>query len=101
MRKAETEPQERKRKVESLWSIFRIRHQKTCFILDLFYKWKAISRELYEYCTAECSVDRNLMAKWKKQGYKSLYYPRCIQTRNTNFGTNCICQWKWAGSLST
>lgn len=41
---AETEPHEGKRKVESLWPIFRIHHQKTRYIFDLFYKRKAISR---------------------------------------------------------
>ena len=40
----ETEPHEGKRKVESLWPIFRIHHQKTRYIFDLFYKRKAISR---------------------------------------------------------
>lgn len=53
MREAETEPHEGKRKVESLWPIFRIHHQKTRYIFDLFYKRKAISRELYEYCIKE------------------------------------------------
>lgn len=30
--------------MESLWPIFRIHHQKTRYIFDLFYKRKAISR---------------------------------------------------------
>lgn len=37
-------------------------------------------------------ADKNLIAKWKKQGYESLCCLRCIQTRDTNFGTNCICR---------
>nr|XP_054511998.1 protein BUD31 homolog isoform X1 [Pan troglodytes] len=89
---AETEPHEGKRKVESLWPIFRIHHQKTRYIFDLFYKRKAISRELYEYCIKEGYADKNLIAKWKKQGYENLCCLRCIQTRDTNFGTNCICR---------
>ncbi|XP_057646989.1 protein BUD31 homolog [Chionomys nivalis] len=92
MREAETEPHEGKRKVESLWPIFRIHHQKTRYIFDLFYKQKAISRELYEYCIKEGYADKNLIAKWKKQGYENLCCLRCIQTRDTNFGTNCVCR---------
>uniref|UniRef100_A0A2K5EX46 Protein BUD31 homolog n=1 Tax=Aotus nancymaae TaxID=37293 RepID=A0A2K5EX46_AOTNA len=28
----------------------------------------------------------------KKQGYENLCCLRCIQTRDTNFGTNCVCR---------
>ena len=38
-------------------------------------------------------ADGNLIAKWKKQGYENLCCLRCIQTRDTNFATNCICRW--------
>ncbi len=113
---AETEPHEGKRKVESLWPIFRLHHQRSRYIFDLFYKRKAISRgmvvgyslvafvsmrvvklwfsfaELYDYCIREGYADKNLIAKWKKQGYENLCCLRCIQTRDTNFGTNCICR---------
>lgn len=126
---AETEPHEGKRKVESLWPIFRLHHQRSRYIYDLFYKRKAISRgiyvfwcnsllfikdcpcfcsvrmwtwsshsfvclltELYDYCIKEGYADKNLIAKWKKQGYENLCCLRCIQTRDTNFGTNCICR---------
>lgn len=92
MREAETEPHEGKRKVESLWPIFRLHHQRSRYIFDLFYKRKAISRELYDYCIKEGYADKNLIAKWKKQGYENLCCLRCIQTRDTNFGTNCICR---------
>ena len=44
---AETDPHEGKRKVEGLWPIFRIHHQKSRYIFDLFYKRKAISRGMY------------------------------------------------------
>ena len=37
-------------------------------------------------------ADPSLIAKWKKQGYENLCCIRCIQTRDTNFGTNCICR---------
>nr|XP_048308431.1 protein BUD31 homolog [Myodes glareolus] len=92
MREDETEPHEGKRKVEYLWPIFKIHNQKTQSIFDLFYKRKAVSRELCEYGIKEGCEDKNLMAKWKKQGSKDLCCLRCIQTRNTNFGTNCICR---------
>ncbi|KAG0424444.1 hypothetical protein HPB47_028336 [Ixodes persulcatus] len=92
MRECETESHEGKRKVESLWPIFKIHHQKSRYVFDLFHKRKAISKELFEYCIKEGLADRNLMAKWKKQGYENLCCLRCIQTRDTNFGTNCICR---------
>ena len=50
MREAETESHEGKRKTETLWPIFKIHHQKARYIYDLFYRRKAISRELYEFC---------------------------------------------------
>lgn len=89
---AETEPHEGKRKQESLWPIFKIHHQKSRYIYDLFYRRKAISRELYQYCLDEKIADTNLIAKWKKIGYENLCCLRCIQTRDTNFATNCICR---------
>lgn len=89
---AETESHEGKRKQESLWPIFKIHHQKSRYIYDLFYRRKAISRELYDFCLNENIADKNLIAKWKKAGYENLCCLRCIQTRDTNFGTNCICR---------
>lgn len=41
---AETEPHEGKRKQESLWPIFKVHHQKSRYIYDLFYRRKAISK---------------------------------------------------------
>ena len=59
-------------------------------LLTLFFLlW---SSELYNYCLKENIADQNLIAKWKKQGYENLCCLRCIQTRDTNFGTNCICR---------
>ncbi len=48
--------------------------------------------ELYDFCIREGYADKNLIAKWKKQGYENLCCLRCIQPRDTNFGTNCICR---------
>lgn len=92
MREAESSSHEGKRIKESLWPIFKIHHQKSRYIYDLYYKRKAISKELYDYCINESIADKNLIAKWKKQGYENLCCLRCIQTRDTNFGTNCVCR---------
>jgi len=43
---AETDQHEGKRKAEALWPIFRIHHQRSRYIFDLFYKRRAISRGL-------------------------------------------------------
>lgn len=92
MKEAERETHEGKRKVEALWPIFRIHHQRSRYLYDLFYRRKAISRELYDYCLKERIADQNLIAKWRKQGYENLCCLRCIQARDTNFGTNCVCR---------
>jgi bud site selection protein 31 len=44
MREAEREPDEEKRKCETLWPIYRVHHQKSRYIFDLFYRRRAISR---------------------------------------------------------
>lgn len=46
---AETDPHDGKRKVEALWPIFKIHHQKSRYIYDLFYRRKAISRGEFEF----------------------------------------------------
>jgi len=63
---AENEPHEGKRRNESIWPIIRIHHQRSRYVYDMYYKKKAISKELYEYCLAEKIADANLIAKWKK-----------------------------------
>ena len=85
MREAEAAPHEGKRKAEVLWPIFKVHHQKSRYIYDLFYKRQAISRALYDFCINEKIADQNLIAKWKKQGYENLCCLQCIQTRDTNF----------------
>ncbi|KAL7752794.1 transcription factor TFIIIB subunit brf1 [Sorochytrium milnesiophthora] len=66
MREAESESPEGKRKGESTWPIFRLHHQRSRYIYELFYKRKAISRELYDYLLKENYADAKLVAKWKK-----------------------------------
>ncbi|KAJ3121626.1 Component of the SF3b subcomplex of the U2 snRNP [Nowakowskiella sp. JEL0407] len=92
MREAENEPHEGKRKVESLWPIFRLHHQRSKYIYEMYYKRHAISKEVYDYCLKEGHADGNLIAKWRKQGYEKLCCLRCIQPRDTNYGTTCICR---------
>ncbi|KAI5072533.1 hypothetical protein GOP47_0013048 [Adiantum capillus-veneris] len=92
MREAETETHEGKRICESLWPIFKISHQKSRYIYDLYYRREAISKELYEFCLDQGYADRNLIAKWKKPGYERLCCLRCIQPRDHNYGTTCVCR---------
>ncbi|KAJ1978054.1 Component of the SF3b subcomplex of the U2 snRNP [Dimargaris xerosporica] len=92
LREVENEPHEGKRKSEALWPIFQLNHQRSRYIYDLFYARKAISRPLYDYCLKYGYADANLIAKWKKQGYEKLCCTRCIQPKDTNFGTTCICR---------
>ncbi|KAJ2999024.1 Component of the SF3b subcomplex of the U2 snRNP [Globomyces sp. JEL0801] len=89
---AENEPHEGKRKVEGNWDIFRLHHQRTRYVYEIYYKRKAISKEVYDYCLKEKYADANLIAKWKKSGYEKLCCLRCMQPRDTNFGTTCICR---------
>ncbi|KAG2185951.1 hypothetical protein INT43_002389 [Umbelopsis isabellina] len=70
MRDVENESHEGKRKVESLWPVFRIHHQRSRYVYDLYYKRKAISRELYDYLLKNSYADANLIAKWKKVNIK-------------------------------
>ncbi|KAJ3266530.1 Component of the SF3b subcomplex of the U2 snRNP [Chytriomyces hyalinus] len=87
MRDAENESHEGKRKAETSWPIFRIHHQRSRYIYEMYYKRKAISKELYDYCVKMGHADENLIAKWRKTGYEKLCCLRCIQPRDTNFGT--------------
>lgn len=66
---AENETHEGKRKCEALWPIFKISHQKSRYIYDLFYRRKAIKRELFDFCLEQGHADKNLIAKWKKVSF--------------------------------
>jgi len=92
MRDAEAEDSETKRKSESYWPIFRIHHQRSRYVYEMFYKKRSISRDVYNFCLREGYADANLIAKWKKAGYERLCCLRCVQSRDTNFGTACICR---------
>ncbi|KXN71334.1 bud site selection-related protein [Conidiobolus coronatus NRRL 28638] len=92
LRDAENDPHEGKRKVEAVWPVFQITHARSRYIYDLYYKRKAISKEVYDYCLKQKYADGNLIAKWKKAGYEKLCCLRCIQPKDTNFGNACICR---------
>jgi bud site selection protein 31 len=63
---AENDPHDGKRKCETLWPIFKIAHQKSRYVFELYHKRKEISKELYEFCLDQGYADCNLIAKWKK-----------------------------------
>ncbi|KVI07940.1 BUD31/G10-related, conserved site-containing protein [Cynara cardunculus var. scolymus] len=92
MREAENDPHDGKRKCETLWPIFKIAHQKSRYIFDLYHRRREISKELYEFCLDQGYADRNIIAKWKKPGYERLCCLRCIQPRDHNFQTTCVCR---------
>ncbi len=91
-KKAENDTTDGKRKSEALWPIFRIHHQRSRYIFDLFYRKKEISRELYDWLLEEKYADANLIAKWKKPGYEKLCCLRCVQTKDHSFSTTCVCR---------
>lgn len=92
MREAENDTHDGKRKCETLWPIFKIAHQKSRYVFDLYHRRKEISKELFEFCLDQGYADRNLIAKWKKPGYERLCCLRCIQPRDHNFATTCVCR---------
>eukprot|EP01112_Ceratiomyxa_fruticulosa_P017943 TRINITY_DN5670_c0_g1_i1.p1 TRINITY_DN5670_c0_g1~~TRINITY_DN5670_c0_g1_i1.p1 ORF type:complete len:147 (-),score=11.43 TRINITY_DN5670_c0_g1_i1:149-589(-) len=92
MREAENDPHEGKRKCEAIWPIFRIHHERSRYIYDMYYRRKEISKELYEWCLNEGIADANLIAKWKKPGYERLCCLSCMQNSDHAFGGTCICR---------
>ena len=81
-----------KKKNEALWPVFQITHQWSRYIYDLYYNREAISTELYQWLLKQNYANAALIARWKKQGYEELCHLKCIQTKETNFGTACICR---------
>jgi bud site selection protein 31 len=110
MKDAENASHEGKKKYEMTWPIFQITHQRSKYIYDLYYEKEAISKQLYDYLLKNGYADAMLIAKWKKQGYekvsqsrlefgnwagadsRQLCCTRCIQTKETNFRSTCICR---------
>ena len=92
MKDAENASHEGKKRHEVLWPIFQISHQRSRYIYDLYYTKSAISTQLYDYLLKNKYADAALIAKWKKQGYEKLCCLRCIQTKETNFNSTCVCR---------
>eukprot|EP00930_Biecheleria_cincta_P050552 TRINITY_DN3573_c0_g1_i1.p1 TRINITY_DN3573_c0_g1~~TRINITY_DN3573_c0_g1_i1.p1 ORF type:complete len:270 (-),score=77.51 TRINITY_DN3573_c0_g1_i1:60-869(-) len=92
MRDAVNEPHEGKRRNEATWKITKIHWERSRYIYELYYKKKAISRELYDWLLMEKHADAALIAKWKKPGFEYLCSLMSIDKRNSNFGTTAICR---------
>jgi len=92
MRDAVNEPHEGKRRNEATWPITKIHYERSRYIYELYYKKKAISRELYDWLLQEKWGDANLIAKWKKPGYEYLCSLQAIDKKGSNFGTTNICR---------
>jgi bud site selection protein 31 len=91
MRDAELEPHDNRRKVETVWPVMRLHHQRSRYIWDM-YKSREISRECYDFAIENGFADANLIAKWKKPGYEKLCCLMCVQTRDHNYGGTCVCR---------
>ncbi|KAI0486814.1 cell cycle control protein cwf14 [Xylaria cf. heliscus] len=79
-------------KHQAQWPIFQIAHQRSRYVYELYYEKEAISKQLYDWLLKNGYADPILIAKWKKQGYEKLCCLRCIQTKETNFQSTCICR---------
>lgn len=76
----------------SLWPIYKLNHQISRYVYDMYYQRKAISKDLYEYLLRQRTANGDLIAKWKKQGYEKLCCVNCIVQNEKNHGTTCICR---------
>jgi bud site selection protein 31 len=92
MRDQVNEPHEGKRRNEATWGITKIHYERSRYIYELYYKKKAISKELYDFLLQEKWGDANLIAKWKKPGYEYLCSLQAIDKKGTNFGTTALCR---------
>eukprot|EP00904_Undaria_pinnatifida_P013020 jgi/Undpi1/8849/HiC_scaffold_25.g11311.m1 len=92
LREKVNEQHEGKRKNEALWPVFQITWQRSRYVYDMHYVYKAISKDVLEYCIRNKLVDGPLMAKWKKPGYERLCSTYVINSKNYKFGTVSICR---------
>lgn len=75
-----------------LWKIIQLNHQISRYIYSMYYERKLITKELYEWLLKQKYCNKELIAKWKKQGYEKLCCLNCIVKQNNNFNTACICR---------
>ncbi|KAI2642696.1 cell cycle control protein cwf14 [Xylaria nigripes] len=92
MKDAQNTPTNNVPKHQAQWPVFQIAHQRSRYVYELYYEKEAISKQLYEWLLKNGYADAILIAKWKKQGYEKLCCLRCIQTKETNFQSTCICR---------
>ncbi|KAI1346908.1 cell cycle control protein cwf14 [Xylaria sp. FL0043] len=92
MKDAQNTPTNNAPKHQAQWPIFQIAHQRSRYVYELYYEKEAISKQLYDWLLKNGYADPMLIAKWKKQGYEKLCCLRCIQTKETNFQSTCICR---------
>ncbi|KAK4668525.1 Component of the SF3b subcomplex of the U2 snRNP [Podospora pseudoanserina] len=92
MKDAQNAPSDNIPKHQAQWPIFQISHQRSRYIYELYYEKEAISKQLYDWLLKNGYADAALIAKWKKQGYEKLCCLRCIQTKETNFNSTCVCR---------
>nr|GEW63817.1 protein BUD31 homolog 2 [Tanacetum cinerariifolium]GEX43378.1 protein BUD31 homolog 2 [Tanacetum cinerariifolium] len=71
---AENDPHDGKRKCEALWPVFKIAHEQSHHVFDLYHHRKEISAELLEFCLDQGYADRNLIAKWKKASFYNGFF---------------------------
>lgn len=86
------ESSEGKSKAEAIWPIHQINWQRSRYVYDMYYKYKKISREVYQYCLDMKYADAALIAKWKKPGYERLCSTFVINPKNFPYGTVSICR---------
>jgi hypothetical protein len=72
LKDAENASHEGKKKHEMVWPVFQITHQRSKYIYDLYYEKEAITKPLYDWLLKNNYADKNLIAKWKKQGYEKV-----------------------------
>ncbi|CAJ0553926.1 probable G10 protein [Fusarium torulosum] len=92
MKDAQNKPAPAGPRHQAQWEIFQISHQRSRYVYELYYEKEAISKKLYDFLLKNGYADAMLIAKWKKQGYEKLCCLRCIQTKETNFNSTCICR---------
>lgn len=113
MKDAQNAPSDHVPKAQAQWPIFQIAHQRSRYVYELYYDKEAISRQLYDWLLKNGYADPMLIAKWKKQGYEKVSagpysstpplrcaadFPsqlcclRCVQTKETNYSSTCICR---------
>mmetsp|Transcript_1575 Transcript_1575/g.2390 ORF Transcript_1575/g.2390 Transcript_1575/m.2390 type:complete len:234 (+) Transcript_1575:63-764(+) len=92
LRNRTNESHEGKSKAESLWPIHQLNWQRSRYVYDMYYKYKKINREVYQYCLDMKYADAALIAKWKKPGYERLCSTYAINPKNFPYGTVSICR---------